>query len=147
MKRRKRNNAGQTFITRTLNRHVAHDPEVGTRVYERAIEQIGVRNETTGHPAAHGPTAVRTSPRTPNALFALYQQWRIRKPWLGKVLQAVWRPAMCNHTNTGGENTGILTGTEGRTTPETAARRGSWPDPRQTRQLRPQAHSGATDRR
>ena len=37
---------------------------------------------------------MRRSPDTPNALFALYQQWRKHKPWLGNVLQAVWRPAV-----------------------------------------------------
>ena len=71
-----------------------HDADTSARIYARALEQIGVRNRTTEHLLAHGPTAVRRSPRTPRALFARYQEWRKTEPWLRTVLQAVWRPAV-----------------------------------------------------
>ena len=73
---------------------MVYEPKVSRRIHDTAVEQIGVRNVTTEHLVAHGPTPVRRSPTTPKALFALYQQWREAKPWLGEVLQAVWRPAV-----------------------------------------------------
>lgn len=94
MKPRKRDNRDQTHITRSLTRYVVYDPEVSRRIHETAVQQIGIRNLTTEHLVAHGPTPVRKSPKTPNALFALYQEWRKATPWLGEILQAVWRPAV-----------------------------------------------------
>lgn len=38
-----------------------YDSEVSRRIHETAVQQIGVRNLTTEHLVAHGPTAVRAS--------------------------------------------------------------------------------------
>ena len=93
-KRRPRDNAGQTCCTRTTRRHVPHDEAISRHIYKRAIEQIAVRNRTTEHLLKHGPTPLRKSPKTPNALFALFQHWRSEQTWLHDIMQAVWRPAV-----------------------------------------------------
>ena len=142
-KRRPRDNAKQTCYTRTKRRYVPHDEAISRRIYDRAVEQIAVRNRTTEHLLKQGPTPLRKSPKTPNALFALFQEWRTEQTWLQDVMQAVWRPAVTaaraaynawNETNE--EHVGLIvkgaettTGKPGKTIPKRVQRR------------RPDAHS------
>ena len=93
-RRRPRDNAEQKHRTTTKRRFVPHDEKISELIYERALQQIGVRNRTTEHLLEHGPTAVRKSPKAPRALFALFQEWRVEETWLNDLPQKIWRPAV-----------------------------------------------------
>ena len=49
--------------------------EIARGIHNSTIQQINVRNQTTGQFSPHGPAAGRKSPGTRRALFALYQEW------------------------------------------------------------------------
>ena len=94
-KRKPRDNRDLKHRTLTAKRYAVYEPEVSEAIYEAARQQIAVRNLTTAHLVEHGPTPVRVSPKTPNALFGLYQRWRATDhEWLQEILQAIWRPAV-----------------------------------------------------
>ena len=94
-KRKARDNKKLAHRTLTGIFHAVYEPEVSEAIYNAAQQQIAVRNLTTEHLIAHGPSPVRVTPKTPNALFGQYQTWReTRHPWLNNILQVIWRPAV-----------------------------------------------------
>ena len=99
-KRKKVDNADLKYRTLTDKFYAVYEPEVSSRIHAAALEQIAIRNLTTEYLVQHGPTPVRVSPDTPEALFGLYQQWRkTTAPWLEGILQAIWRPAVEDAAN------------------------------------------------
>ena len=91
----KATNLGQADRTVTRKFHPEYNPEISRRIWEQCRDQDSAANLAIAELIEKPTTALRKNTKAgETGLYGLWLEWRETAPWMGDILQAVWRPGV-----------------------------------------------------